>query len=796
MKHFISIFAAAVMLVACTSDVQVVKNTLRAPAYPLVTIDPFTSAWSAADRLFDAPVTHWTGAEHNLIGILTVDGVPYRFLGKESPRNRFIARASDQTGWPASYMLSRPSGSWMERDYDDSSWIFGEGAFGSPSRRPMIHTDWEGPQVWVRREVQLDESFAGRDMYLYLTANEYATVYVNGIAVVDDTKKYSGEYIRLADDVTASLVSGKNVIAAVVTNPRGSAQFDVALVEKLPIQMRQEMTAEQLYADVQPMQTRYGFTCGPVELSVSFLAPLFLDDLDLVSRPVNYISYEVSSLDGVKHDVKISLEASPAWAVNFYGNEETLSQTFSSNGLLYLKASSVDQNILGKKGDDDRINWGSFYLVAEESDTQALVSEEGDMAFVRDLGSSRKAEGKFMIGYDDLYSVQYFGENLRPYWNRTGDVTIESQFEVALKDYRRLSERASEFDLKLMTEAVQAGGQKYADLCALAYRQAISAHKLVVAPEGFLMFLSKENNSNGSIGTVDITYPSLPIFLKYNTELARALMNHIFHYSESGRWTKPFPAHDVGTYPLANGQTYPEDMPVEEAGNMLIGAAAVCFFEDSPAYAREHWDVMTIWADYLSQFGLDPENQLCTDDFAGHLAHNANLSVKAILGIASYARMADMLGEKEASEKYMALALSLADEWEKMADDGDHYRLTFDRPDTWSQKYNLVWDSLLGLNVFPQEIMKKDYAYYKTKVNEWGLPLDSRSTYTKSDWIIWTASMARSREDFNALVDPLWKFYNETIDRVPMSDWFYTDKPEFCMFIARSVVGGYFMPLL
>lgn len=78
----------------------------------------------------------------------------------------------------------------------------------------------------------------------------------------------------------------------------------------------------------------------------------------------------------------------------------------------------------------------------------------------------------------------------------------------------------------------------------------------------------------------------------------------------------------------------------------------------------------------------------------------------------------------------------------------------------------------------------------------WGLPLDSRSTYTKSDWIIWTAAMAKSAEDFNALVDPLWKFYNETVDRVPMSDWFYTDKPQYCHFIARSVVGGYFMPLL
>ena len=796
MKHLFSIFAAAAILAACTNDVRVIENTLRAPAYPLVTIDPFTSAWSASDRLFDAPVTHWTGAEHNLIGVLTVDGVPYRFLGKQSPRNRFIARASDKTGWPATYILSRPSGRWMERDYDDSSWTVGEGAFGSPSKRPMIHTDWDGPEVWVRRTVQFDEPFAGRDMYLYLTANEYATVYINGIAVVDDTKKYSGEYIKLSEDVTASLVSGKNVIAAVVTNPSGSAQFDVALVEKLPVQVCEEETAEQLYADVQPMQTRYGFVCGHVELSVSFLAPLFLDDLDLVSRPVNYISYEVRSLDGVKHDVQISLEASPAWAVNFYGNEESVSETYESRGLIYLKASSVEQDILGKKGDDDRINWGSFYLAAEDKDTRASVSEDGDMKFVRDLRGVRKTSGVFMIGYDDLYSVQYFGENLRPYWNRTGDVTIESQFEAALKDYRQLSARASEFDLRLMTEAAEVGGQKYADLCALAYRQAISAHKLVVAPEGFLMFLSKENNSNGSIGTVDITYPSLPIFLKYNTELARALMNHIFHYSESGRWTKPFPAHDVGTYPLANGQTYPEDMPVEEAGNMLIGAAAVCFFEDSPAYAREHWDVMTVWADYLSQFGLDPDNQLCTDDFAGHLAHNANLSVKAILGIASYARMADILGEKETAGKYMALAHSLASEWEKMADDGDHYRLTFDRPDTWSQKYNLVWDRLLGLNVFPEEIMKKDYAYYKTKVNEWGLPLDSRSTYTKSDWIIWTASMADSREDFDALVDPLWKFYNETIDRVPMSDWFYTDKPEFCMFIARSVVGGYFMPLL
>ena len=314
--------------------------------------------------------------------------------------------------------------------------------------------------------------------------------------------------------------------------------------------------------------------------------------------------------------------------------------------------------------------------------------------------------------------------------------------------------------------------------------------------EGFITFLSKENNSNGSIGTVDVTYPSFPIFLKYNPELAKALMNHIFHYSESGRWTKPFPAHDVGTYPLANGQTYKYDMPVEEAGNMLVGAAAVCAYEGSSAYAKEHWEVMTVWTDYLCEYGLDPENQLCTDDFAGHFAHNANLSVKAIVGIACYAKMADMLGLEDVSDKYMAIAKDLASQWKEMAADGDHYKLTFDRPGTWSQKYNLVWDELLGLDVFDDDIMDTEIPYYLARQNVYGLPLDNRSTYSKSDWIIWTATMADEDEDFEAFIAPLWKFYNETVDRVPMSDWFYTDKPEYCMFIARSVVGGYFIKML
>ncbi len=806
-------------LASCTGEQSSVKNSLRAPAWPLISIDTYTSAWSMSDNLYDSGVKHWTGKNFPLIGGLKVDDGIYRFMGIEDVDLLTVVPNAQEAEWTGKYTEKAPAAGWMNEGFNDSAWTEGTGAFGT-SDDPFARTAWESHDIWVRREVEISPEAVGRQLYLTFSNDDRAVFYINGVQIHDTGNNCNHDAVLpLGKEAAAAIRPGRNLIAATCENPVGLAVIDFGISMASEPVTALNNTAVQTSADVQATRTVYTFDCGPVELELTFMAPLFLDNLDLVSRPVNYISYAVRSKDGKKHDVKIYFEASPLWAADKPW-QETESVSYSQNDIVYLKAGTKSQNILARKGDDIRIDWGYFYMAAEKDGTETGVGnaydlrnsfksgtplsevgsagsgKTGRMAIVRNLGSSSKASGKVMIGYDDIYSIQYFGENLRPWWNQNGDKTIESQFEAAVADYGTLQKKCAAFDAELMNTAEKAGGRKYAELCALAYRQAIHAHKLVKAPNGDILWLSKENNSNGSIGTVDITYPSSPMFLLYNPVLAEGLMNHIYYYSESGKWQKPFPSHDVGTYPLANGQTYGGDMPVEESGNMIILTAAVCKYEGSAEYAKKHWNTLTTWTQYLEQFGLDPETQLCTDDFAGHFAHNANLSVKAILAIASYGYMAGMLGMDDVAAEYKAKAQSLASRWMEMDDDGDHYKLTFDKSGTWSQKYNLVWDKMLGLGIFPDSVREKELAYYKTRQNRYGLPLDSRKTYTKTDWILWTATMADTQEDFETFVAPVHLFMNETEDRIPMSDWVYTDKPVHSGFKARSVVGGYFIKML
>jgi hypothetical protein len=791
----------------------------QAPAYPLITHDPYFSIWSMTDTLNSSTTKHWTGEDHSLIGLIKVDGKCYRVIGMENKSYQSVLPTSEEQNYTAKYTVAQPADDWNSKSFDDHNWKTGAAPF--TNRNGMPGTVWNTKDIWVRRSFELNK-IDYDNISLRLQYDDNAEVFLNGEEIYSAKgviRKY--QYFPINYVIRGKLKKGKNILAIHAENIRGGSFLDAGLSTGIKTSQHAEITmAKQKNISINATQTIYEFACGPIDATVVFTSPLIITDFSSLSSPVSYVAYSVKANDGKTHDVEIYFGASTDIATNTQ-EQQVIAQNYKTSGLNILKAGTKEQSVLAKKGDDLRIDWGYMYVgipvsangkqyitqasEALSSFTSKKVSEKNikegknlmlNTSVVLGKVGSTKKEQFFLLGYDDQFSIQYFNTNLKPWWKSEYGLTIENQLSNAATEYTTIMQKCKAFNESLYKDLEKAGGKTYAYLCLLAYRQSIAAHKLVKSPQGDLLFLSKENFSNGSINTVDVTYPSAPLYLSYNPELMKGMLNGIFYYSESGKWTRPFAAHDLGTYPLANGQTYGEDMPVEESGNMIILTAAICKAEGNADYAKRHWKTLTQWVNFLMTDGFDPSNQLCTDDFAGHLARNTNLSVKAIVGISCYGMLADMLGDKPVAQKYIDTAKSMAKRWMQMADEGDHYALTFDKNNTWSQKYNLVWDKVLGLDLFPKEVYEKEVAYYLTKQNEFGLPLDSRKTYTKNDWIMWTATLTDNKQSFEALIGPVYKFATQTTTRVPLSDWHETINGKQVGFQARSVVGGYFMKLL
>jgi len=593
----------------------------------------------------------------------------------------------------------------------------------------------------------------------------------------------------------------------------------------------------QTHLEVTPTRSIYQFQDAKMRVTMTFMSPALPDDLEVFSWPLTYITWNVQSIDGDTHDVTIFDSTSSAIAVNTTDEKVTCGREkegrgLLSSGLTILHAGTEAQPVLGSSGDDHRIDWGYVYAAARTRGAQSVIGGKQALidAFVRDGEVPAQDDSRFprpvtdqepalafffhlekvkekpmerqvIVAYDEIYAINYFGQKLRPYWHRndTGPkaVTIATLLRQADKDFSSLEKRCEEFDREVMQDLTRAGGVSYARICALAYREAKAACGLAADPNGQPLFFTKENTSNGDIATVDVFYPMDPVWLLFSPTLAKATLVPILSYSASWHWKFPNAPHDLGTYPLAPGRDDGgEGMPVEESGNMLLLCDAICQEENSVAFVSTWWPQLTQWAKYLEQYGLDPEDQLCTDDFMGHLAHNANLSVKAILGLAAYGDMCQRRGDTAEAARYAQLAKTDAAHWMKVAADGDHYRLAFDKPNTWSQEYNLVWDRILGLNIFPPEVARTEVAFYKKMLKPYGLPLDSRTELTKTDWSVWSATLSDNDADFQTFISPIYDYLNKTTKREPLADSYVTTDLNSTGFHARPVVGGLFIKLL
>ncbi|MBR4857785.1 MAG: DUF4965 domain-containing protein [Clostridia bacterium] len=558
----------------------------------------------------------------------------------------------------------------------------------------------------------------------------------------------------------------------------------------------------QVSLDIDALSTTAVFENEQIRLKAVFTSPVIADDYRLLTRPVTYLEVSYEILDGKDHTVSVNIAASEELCLDEGGQNDVITEAVEYGRVKGMRMGNTEQKPLNRSGDDVRIDWGYFYLMTDKADAEIYANKiwsDVHINIASELAPSEKL--MYYFAYDDIESIEYFGKHLRSYWNKDGQSILEAVDEAA-GEYDEIAGRCKAFSQKLYSDALEAGGEKYAELLSLAYRQVIAAHKLVLDENGEILYISKECFSNGCAATVDVSYPSIPMFLLYNPELVKGMMRPVIRYAKSDAWEFDFAPHDVGQYPLVNGQVYGNNalkyqMPVEECGNMLVMDANVALATGSADFAAEHLDLLEGWCTYLIKYGADPEDQLCTDDFAGHLAHNCNLSLKAVMGLQGMSIITDMLGDGEKSAFYRSEAEKMAANWMNTALNPDGTsNLAFDRPYTYSMKYNMVWDKVWKTGLFTQEFMDAEIADNKKHFNKYGMPLDSRADYTKSDWLVWTASMASEKKDFEEYIAPLWKAYDESPSRVPMTDWYDTVSGRWVSFRHRTVQGGLFMKLL
>ena len=564
----------------------------------------------------------------------------------------------------------------------------------------------------------------------------------------------------------------------------------------------------ETHFDMSALSSDFTFTDERIEFKVSFYAPLFPDDLYTLSRPVTFLRSEYISKDGKEHDVSLRVSASEELCINLKGEEPVEAEKLNFLGTsAAIRIGSKEQRVLGRGDDNIRIDWGYLYLATAEKGALAESFIENDTTFISITLPLKSGEASTLaFAYDDIYSINYFGTPRKAYWHGRWD-SIEDAIADALAEGDEAYFKCRSFSLDLRAKAVAVGGEKYGDLIDLAYRQVLGAHKLITDTEGNLIYISKECLSGGHSATVDVTYPASPFMLLYNTELLKASLRPIFKFAATDKWKYDFAPHDIGTYPIVGQQRYglreggihlPEmQMPVEECGNMLILTANITLFDNNADFAKEYIDVLEGWVKYLLKYGEDPENQLCSDDFAGHLAHNCNLAVKAITGIKAFAIILKGLGRIEEAIDYSRIAKAMAESWLKRAanDDGS-FRLAFDRPGTTGMKYNMIWDKLWKSELFPPYALGSEFASSLKRTNPYGMTFDSLNTYTKSDWLVWTAMLAPTKDEFASAVAPLWLAYDKSPSRIPMNDFYDTVTSLAMGCRCRSVVGGIFIKLL
>jgi hypothetical protein len=365
---------------------------------------------------------------------------------------------------------------------------------------------------------------------------------------------------------------------------------------------------------------------------------------------------------------------------------------------------------------------------------RAISNQWPVFAFALDLGSvgSSPASALFTLTLSQEQAIQFeYATNkvqqLPPLWTSyfSSELDLVSFF---YNDWANAQTSATNIDTKVSTNSLTNAGHDYLTITSLAVRQVFATTQLAGSQDSYHLFM-KEISSNGDMQTVDVIFPAFPLFIYFNPDLGRLLLEPLFINQEAGNWPAAYAIHDLGVFPNATGHNggNAENQPLEECGNMIIMALAVAQKTSSGAdYLNQHYNILKQWNDYLVLDSLIPSNQISTDDFAGSLANQTNLALKGIIGIEAMAIIANITGHTNDAKNFTNIAHDYITKWQKLGiaqgTNGSlaHTTLAYGMPNTHGLLYNLYADAWVKTNIVPRSVYKMQSNFYPTVAMQYG----------------------------------------------------------------------------
>ncbi|EPS95243.1 hypothetical protein FOMPIDRAFT_1054403 [Fomitopsis schrenkii] len=589
---------------------------------------------------------------------------------------------------------------------------------------------------------------------------------------------------------------------------------------------------------VTPSRTIQVIQAGLMNVTVTFLSPVYPSDLVRQSLPFSYTALEFESTDGNSHDIQVYSDITGEWLCGDRGQEMKWSAPTQTDDIVYhqfeLTQPQAFTEVNQQACDGTAYHamasvQGMSYQVCEDTVCRTEFAVNGTLnsnannmtvrainndwpvfPIAVDLGSvSSSAEPiVWVVGFVRDPSISYTiggqTEALRPYYT-TKYSTVESALSFFITDFNNSLSQAKTLDAQVREEAskVSPDGQLF-DMLSLATRQVFSSLE-ITAPVGQsdeARIFMKDMGMSGRVTPVENLYAALPMFLYYNATLLKPLLVPLLEQQNSAAQF-PYAAKDLGTaFPKAPGPTLLLTEAIEQTANMLIITLAHARFANDTSLLSTYYTILESWAQYLKSNGQFPSNQLSVDT-GDTLTNSTNLALKAVFGIQAMADISQLLEKKSDFQNFNETAATYMNAWESIAlssgSDPDVLP-TFDSAlSEWVLPYNIYPQTLFGFDLMSQSVYDKLNASYATlQANNYphGLPVESIAGSLGN--IAWNAFIASTFGEAaqSQLLEALWTCANLTSDGHPFGAIFDVATGALNNGTMSPALGGLFAPFV